>query len=174
MQKSKPGRMIEIRVNGALLGSIDTSKAVAADYICFMQTVSESLMHIESLEREANASGKTIKHATFSTLGSIQITEAGKMITTLHVDASAVAGQTRVVEAVSKRYAPLIEKIPRERVEVIVSNLIVELRALIFSYNVTTTAADGTSKTVRTLRYRGDIKDFTTTFLARELHLVHS
>ena len=51
MQKSKPGRMIEIRVNGALLGSIDTSKAVAADYICFMQTVSESLMHIESLER---------------------------------------------------------------------------------------------------------------------------
>ena len=67
--------MIEIRVNGALLVSIDTSKAVAADYICFMQAVSESLMHIESLEREANASGKTIKHACCRSLGAIQITE---------------------------------------------------------------------------------------------------
>lgn len=95
------------------------------------------------------------------------------MITTLHVDASAVAGQTRVVEAVSRRYAPLVEKIPCERVEVIVGKLIVELRALIFSYNVTTVIADGTRKTVRTFRYRGDIKDFTTAFWTRELYFTH-
>jgi hypothetical protein len=91
MQKSKPGRMIEIRVNGALLGSIDTSKAVAADYICFMQTVSESLMHIESLEREANAS-KTIKHACFRSLGAIKLQRPKVFNEAINADCSCASG----------------------------------------------------------------------------------
>lgn len=71
----KHSRNLSILVDGALLAGIDTSKAVAADYISFMQAVTESLMHAESLEREANASGKTIKHDSFSTFGAIPITE---------------------------------------------------------------------------------------------------
>ncbi|EMJ9261472.1 hypothetical protein RRQ98_004522 [Klebsiella pneumoniae] len=92
------------------------------------------------------------------------------MMTTLRVDASAVAGQTRIVEAITRRYLPLFEKVPRERIEEIISNLVIELRGLIFSYKVTTVTADGSRETVRALRYRGDIKDFTTAFWARELN----
>ncbi|MET5290200.1 hypothetical protein WH835_11420 [Raoultella planticola] len=71
----KHSRNLSILVDGALLASIDTSKAVAADYISFIQAVTQALTHTESLEREANASGKTIKHAGFSSLGSVAITE---------------------------------------------------------------------------------------------------
>lgn len=98
----------------------------------------------------------------------------GKMMTTLCVDTSAVAGQTRVVKAVCEQYVPLKPMLPRGQFEAIVGSLIVELRALLFRYNVTTIAADGTSKTVVTLRYRGNIKDFTAAFWARELHYIHN
>lgn len=91
-------------------------------------------------------------------------------ITTLRVDASAVAGQTRIVEAITRRYLPLFEKVPRERIEEIISNLVIELRGLLFSYKVTTVIADGSRETVRALRYRGNIKDFAATFWARELN----
>ncbi len=73
MQKSKPGRMIEIRVNGALLTAIKTETAVAADYISFMEAVTKALMDPEKLECEANASGKTILHPDFETFGSMTI-----------------------------------------------------------------------------------------------------
>ncbi|EPL7197432.1 hypothetical protein QCW82_003814 [Klebsiella michiganensis] len=72
----KQGRNVTVTVNGSVLASIDTSKAVAADYLSFMQSVTGALMHTESLELEANASGKTIKHASFSTFGAIPITES--------------------------------------------------------------------------------------------------
>lgn len=71
----KQGRNVTVTVNGSVLASIDTYKAVAADYISFIQAVTQALTHTESLEREANASGKTIKHAGFSSLGSVAITE---------------------------------------------------------------------------------------------------
>ena len=73
MQKCKPGRMIELRVNGALLTAIKTENAVAADYISFMETVTKALMDPEVLECEANASGKTILHSVFKTFGSMTI-----------------------------------------------------------------------------------------------------
>ncbi|WP_232553744.1 hypothetical protein [Klebsiella pneumoniae] len=72
----KQGRIVTVSVNGSVLDSIDTYKAVAADYISFIQAVTQALTHTESLEREANASGKTIKHAGFGSLGSVDITEA--------------------------------------------------------------------------------------------------
>ncbi|RAL75284.1 hypothetical protein CSC35_3840 [Enterobacter hormaechei] len=81
--------------------------------------------------------------------------------------------QTQVVEAVSKRYLPLIEKVPGEIVEVIIGKLIIELRALVFSYNVTTISTDSSRKTVRAFRYRGAIEEFATAFWARELNFVH-
>lgn len=93
-----------------------------------------------------------------------------EIMTTLRVDASAVAGQTRVVEAITRQHLPLFEKVPRERIEEIISNLVIELRGLIFSYKVTTVIADGSRETVRALRYRGNIKDFATAFWARELN----
>ncbi|MGS3400409.1 hypothetical protein ACB270_06685 [Citrobacter amalonaticus] len=92
------------------------------------------------------------------------------MMTALRVDASAVAGQTRIVEAITRQHLPLFGEVPRERIEEIISNLVIELRGLIFSYKVTTVIADGSRETVRTLRYRGNIKDFATAFWARELN----
>lgn len=71
----KQGRNVTVTVNGSVLASIDSYKAVAADYLIFMQAVTQALTHTESLEREANASGKTIKHAGFSSLGTVAITE---------------------------------------------------------------------------------------------------
>ncbi|MCY1894049.1 hypothetical protein OW735_14770 [Klebsiella pneumoniae] len=70
----KQGRNVTVTVNGSVLASIDTYKAVAADYISFIQAVTQALTHTESLEREANASGKTIKHAGFGSFGSVDIT----------------------------------------------------------------------------------------------------
>ncbi|MFH5043488.1 hypothetical protein ABWM37_10800 [Klebsiella michiganensis] len=95
------------------------------------------------------------------------------MIATLRVDASAIVGQNRIVEAVTKEYLPLLEKLSNERVENIINQLLIELRRLIFSYNVTTVIADGTRKTIRTLRYRGDVKSFTAAFWTRELYFTH-
>jgi len=95
------------------------------------------------------------------------------MITTLQIDATAIAGQTRVAEAVIRRHLPLFEQIPQERVRRIIDGLFVELKGLIISYNVTTILADGASKTVRTIRYRGCIEDFTTAFCAKEFNLSH-
>lgn len=92
------------------------------------------------------------------------------MMTALRVDASAVAGQTRIVEAITRQHLPLFGEVPRERIKEIISNLVIELRGLIFSYMVTTVIADGSRETVRALRYRGNIKDFATAFWARELN----
>ena len=73
---SKPGRVIEIRVNGAPLAVIKTETAVAADYISFIGAITKSLMDPEALEREANASGKTILHPQFETFGSSPISDS--------------------------------------------------------------------------------------------------
>jgi len=69
----KSGRLIEIRVNGALLASLRTDGAVAVDYITFMQALTEAMMDKELLEKEAEQSGKTIMHSLFKTLGSLPI-----------------------------------------------------------------------------------------------------
>nr|WP_176690516.1 hypothetical protein [Enterobacter kobei] len=92
---------------------------------------------------------------------------------TLHVDCSALKGQTCLVKAVNERNIQLLENVYCERIENIIGKLIIELRRLVFSYNVTTVATDGTRKTVRTFRYRGAIEEFTTAFWARELNFVH-
>lgn len=72
---SKSGRLIEIRVNGALLSALRTETAVAADYVSFMEALTSALMHRDSLEREANASGRTMNHPNFGALGSLPITD---------------------------------------------------------------------------------------------------
>jgi hypothetical protein len=86
----KHSRNLSILVDGSLLASIDT-KAVAADYISFMQ-YTESLMHTESLEREANASGKTIKHDSFSTFGAIRLQRPKVFDETVNTDCSCTSG----------------------------------------------------------------------------------
>ena len=77
---SNQGRVIEIRVNDAPLASIKTSTAVAADYISFMEALTRALMHPEVLEREANASGRTILHPGFKTFGSAPISTIDEVI----------------------------------------------------------------------------------------------
>lgn len=74
MQKSKPGRTIELLVNGAPLAFLNTETAVAADYLLFLDGVIKALLSdLESLEREANKSGRTINGHGFSFIGSVDI-----------------------------------------------------------------------------------------------------
>ncbi len=68
-------RSVSILVNGTTLACINTNKAVAADYLTFMEAVIGALMHEPSLEHEANASNKTILHKHFGSLGSLPITD---------------------------------------------------------------------------------------------------
>lgn len=88
---------------------------------------------------------------------------------TLQVDASALVAQTKVIAEVIKRFEPLLKELPDE----IIKNFLVALKGFIFSYNVTTVGADGSRKTVRVLRYRSGIEDFTTAFWAREINVLH-
>lgn len=71
---SREGRLIEIWVNGAVVAALDTEDAVAADYVSLMSSLSQAMMHEPSMEKEANASGKTITHRYFRSLGSLPIT----------------------------------------------------------------------------------------------------
>lgn len=73
---NKPGRVIEIRVNGAPAAVLKTDGAVAADYIQFMVALTSALMDSEALEREANATGKTILHPGFATFGSAPLNDS--------------------------------------------------------------------------------------------------
>lgn len=92
----------------------------------------------------------------------------------LYIDISAIAGQVRVIRAVTKRYASLFQKVSGECTEDIVNDFVIELRGLIFSYKVTTIFADGSRETVRALRLKGCVKDFATTFWARKLDCIHN
>lgn len=93
---------------------------------------------------------------------------------TLCIDVSAIAGQMRIIREVTKRYAPLLQKISGECAEDIVNDFVIKLRGLIFSYRVTTIFADGSCETVRALRFKGCVKGFATTFWARKLNCVHN
>ncbi|WP_235898786.1 hypothetical protein [Yersinia alsatica] len=70
------GTSFELLVNGTLLVSFNTHNAVAADYIGFIDATTKALLNdSERLEKEANMSGKTIKHANFKTFGSLPIAD---------------------------------------------------------------------------------------------------
>ncbi|MFV0568505.1 MAG: hypothetical protein ACK5NJ_07940 [Citrobacter portucalensis] len=73
-------RNVTLLVNGQPLASINTGKAVAADYLNFLQAVTKALMCTESLEREANATGKTLKHTNRETFGAIPITDSKDLL----------------------------------------------------------------------------------------------
>ncbi len=69
------GKTFTLMVNGAILLGFNTKNAVAADYLSFIDGVTTALLNdTEQLEKEANMSEKTIKHAKFETLGSLPIT----------------------------------------------------------------------------------------------------
>ena len=74
---SKPSaRLIELRVNGAVAIVLKTESAVAADYLFFLDGVTKALLSDrESLEREANKSGRTINGHMFGGIGSVDIPE---------------------------------------------------------------------------------------------------
>ncbi|MDH6162390.1 hypothetical protein M2354_002045 [Leclercia adecarboxylata] len=76
VEMSKSERVVEIRVNGAPLAVLKTDCAVAADYIQFLEALTRALMVPEALEREANASGKTILHPGFAAFGSAPLTDS--------------------------------------------------------------------------------------------------
>ncbi|ALL93180.1 hypothetical protein RPU84_005094 [Escherichia coli] len=92
----------------------------------------------------------------------------------LYIDISAIAGQVRIIRAVTKRYAPLLQKVSGECTEDIVNDFVIKLRGLIFSYKVTTIFADGSRETVRAMRFKGCVKDFAATFWARKLDCIHN
>lgn len=69
------GKEYVLTVNGAVLMFFNTQNAVAADYLSFIDGVTKALLNDSGqLEKEANMSGKTIKHANFETFGSLDIT----------------------------------------------------------------------------------------------------
>ncbi|CAH4002196.1 hypothetical protein AB6V67_11650 [Serratia marcescens] len=72
--ESRAGKTFTFLVNNAPLGFLKAKNAVAADYLSFLDgAVKAMLCDTESLEKEANMSGKTIKHANFKTFGALPI-----------------------------------------------------------------------------------------------------
>ncbi|EPF5076752.1 hypothetical protein ACSSUQ_001526 [Yersinia enterocolitica] len=70
------GKEYVLTVNGAVLMLFNTQNAVVADYLNFIDGVTKALLNdSERLEKEANMSGKTIKHANFKTFGSLPIAD---------------------------------------------------------------------------------------------------
>ncbi len=54
--------------------TLDLDQAVAADYLSFIQGITEILLsRTEPLEKEANASGRTILHERFGAFGSLPL-----------------------------------------------------------------------------------------------------
>ena len=76
-QRSFSGKTIELSVNGAPVAFLKTEGSVAADYLLFLDGVLRALLlDRASLEKEARASGKTMQHDNFDSLGSISVTDA--------------------------------------------------------------------------------------------------
>lgn len=71
------GRVIEVYIDGAIVSAIKTETAVAADYLSFIDSLTKALLNdSEGLEKEANMSERTIKHARFGTFGSLPIKDS--------------------------------------------------------------------------------------------------
>lgn len=95
------------------------------------------------------------------------------IVMALQVDTSALVAQTRVIAGIIKRFAPSLEELPDEITKNLVNKFLVALKGVVISYNVTTIGTDGSRKTVRVLRYRSGIEDFTTAFWASEINVIH-
>ncbi|MCU5775197.1 hypothetical protein [Winslowiella arboricola] len=71
------GRVISLMVNGALLDTINTESAVAADYLGFMNGVITALARDKAaLESEANKNGRTLATG-LKGIGSISLESVG-------------------------------------------------------------------------------------------------
>lgn len=92
---------------------------------------------------------------------------------TLQVDISAMAAQMQIAAEIMKEYEPLLSKLTEQRVNQIISDFVVAMNNIVIGYYVTTIFADGARKTIRAIRYRGDIKSFTAAFWAREVCVLH-
>ncbi|CNF17102.1 ATP-dependent protease ATP-binding subunit ClpX [Yersinia rohdei] len=70
------GSSFALTVNGAVLIGFNTHNAVAADYLNFIDGAIKAMLNdSDGLEKEANMSGRTIKHANFGTFGSLPIAD---------------------------------------------------------------------------------------------------
>ncbi|SUP77347.1 Uncharacterised protein [Yersinia frederiksenii] len=73
---TQSGKSLALTVNGAVLIAFNTHNAVAADYLNFIDSVTKAMLNdSDGLEKEANMSGRTIKHASFKTFGSWAIAD---------------------------------------------------------------------------------------------------
>ncbi|WP_216606209.1 hypothetical protein [Serratia marcescens] len=78
--KGNTGKKFELLVNGALVSFLNTENAVAADYLSFLDGAVEAMLRdTESLEKEANMSGKTINHPNFGTFGALPISDENEL-----------------------------------------------------------------------------------------------
>lgn len=72
--KGNAGKKFELLVNGAPVSFLNTENAVAADYLFFLDGVIRAVLNDrDSLEREANKSGRTINGHSFTGIGSVDI-----------------------------------------------------------------------------------------------------
>lgn len=68
------GKTFTLTVNGALLTTLNTKDAVAIDYLLFLDGITKALLQDrDSLEKEANNSGRTIGSHGLSSIGSVGI-----------------------------------------------------------------------------------------------------
>jgi len=76
--KHREGKTFEFSVNGRPVALLNTDSAVAADYMLFLDGVIKAILNDrDSLEREANKSGRTINGHGLSAIGSVSITPEG-------------------------------------------------------------------------------------------------
>lgn len=69
-RKSNAGKKFELLVNGAPVSFLNTENAIAADYLYFLDGVLRGVINDrDSLERDANKSGRTINGHGFSGIG---------------------------------------------------------------------------------------------------------
>lgn len=93
---------------------------------------------------------------------------------TLAINTSVLIEQNEAVSEVIKALMPrLLEHFTEQVVSEILYSFILKLKNLIIGHSVTTVAADGSRKIIRTLRYRGNIKLFATTFLTNKINCNH-
>lgn len=92
---------------------------------------------------------------------------------TLKVDVSAMVAQMKIASEVMNEFEPLLSELTEQRAKQSISDFIVALNNLVVGYYVTTFFTDGTRKTIRCLRYRGNIKNFTTAFWTKEVCILH-
>lgn len=110
------GRLIELRVNGAVLTAISTDLAVAADYVSFMGAVVRALGDKQALELEANKCGRNLSTG-MEGIGSIPLSSKNIQESDFKVPTDLVEGSLESSKK-SLNWVEIIEAIIKQKAKV--------------------------------------------------------